>query len=77
MGLLIRLHCAAGGSFLLRVSHEAGGSPFHSIYVPGGRKGDRKLPYLLRRLNHKYATLFAVHFSKYFCSLSREKLTRK
>ena len=66
MGLLIRLHCAAGGSFLLRVSHEAGGSPFHSIYVPGGRKGDRKLPYLLRRLNHEYATLFAALFQKVF-----------
>ena len=40
----LRLHCAAWGSFLLRVSSGAGGSPFHILYVPGGRKGDRKLP---------------------------------
>ena len=41
----IRLHCAARGSFLLRVSGGAGVSPFRYESVPRGPKGDRKLPY--------------------------------
>ena len=34
----------------------AGGSPFHLIYVSGGVKGDRKLPYNIRLLKIKSAT---------------------
>ena len=35
---------------------RAGGSPFHLIYVSGGVKGDRKLPYNIRLLKIKSAT---------------------
>ena len=35
---------------------RAGGSPFCSMYVSGGVKGDRKLPYNIKRLKIKSAT---------------------
>ena len=34
----------------------AGGSSFHLIYVSGGVKGDRKLPYNIKQLKIKSAT---------------------
>ena len=40
----------------------AGGSPFLLIYVPSGVKGDRKLPYLYKRLKTENATRISIIF---------------
>ena len=42
---------------------RAGGSPFCLIYVSGGVKGDRKLPYNIRLLKIKSATCFSIFFT--------------